>query len=312
MSTTALANPAAPPVQQRPSPASLAPPVRLDFTTVPGMEGVQRLAKMLAASNLVPEKFQGEPSSEGYCNTVLALEMAIRLNFPPLLVMQNITFIEGKPGWQGKFYIALVNSSTRFRDGDWEWKGKEGSDEFGARYKAIRVSDGKLCIGQWVDVRMAKAEGWWSKIDRSGVERSKWKSLTAQMIVYRSASFWASQWYPEGTLGLATAEELEDVRAEVTLSAPPAQIASPVATLPGPHSLAEPEMETEVASEPPSPPPEEEPVEPEEEDPIAPVRQLIKGRDWKGAMTAIGRLSAGPVKAEAIRIYNAARKAPKE
>jgi hypothetical protein len=204
-------------------------PVTLDFGTGSGFELAQRRAIALAGSSVVPENFRGPLGSEGYCNTLIALELAHRLNYPVLLVMQNLTVVEGRTGWQGKFYIALVQSGTAFRDFKWEWRGEKSDSDYGARFIATRLSDGHLCEGQWVDVALAKAEGWWSK-QKNGREYSKWPTMTEQMLVYRSAAFWTNQWNPGATLGLRSIDEVVDA---MNVEDPTRTFAAPPPPTPG-------------------------------------------------------------------------------
>ena len=65
----------------------------------------QRMAKSLAGSNLVPVHYQGQ---EGLANCLVALEMANRMNISPLVVMQNMNVIHGKPSWSAQFITATI------------------------------------------------------------------------------------------------------------------------------------------------------------------------------------------------------------
>lgn len=263
----------------RRQPEAITAPVHLDFNTVPGFELAQRRAGALAGSSVVPEAYRGPMGSQGYCNTLIALELAHRLDFPVMLVMQNLSVVDGRPGWQGKFFIALIQSQRAFKDYAWEWKGEPGSDEYGARFFATRVSDGMKCVGQWVDVRLAKAEGWWSKKSNSGKEYSKWPTMTAQMLVYRSTAFWSAQWNPGATLGIRSVEEeIDATRAEHQLTAPPPMVAPPPATVVDVQA----ERLDAAAGELPPPAPTS--------DVFDELRRLLEAGNKREAIAAIGRL----------------------
>ena len=47
-------------------------------------------------------------------NCMIALEIASRIGASPLMVMQNLVIIYGKPSWSSKFLIATVNTCGRF------------------------------------------------------------------------------------------------------------------------------------------------------------------------------------------------------
>lgn len=274
-------------------PQEPAPITHLDFNTVPGFELAQRRASALAGSSVVPEAYRGPMGSQGYCNTLIALELAHRLDFPVMLVMQNLAVVDGRPGWQGKFFVALIQSQTTFKDFAWEWKGEPGQDEYGARMFATRASDGMRCVGQWVDVKLARAEGWWSKKSREGKEYSKWPTMTAQMLVYRSAAFWSAQWNPGATLGIRSVEEeIDATRAEHQLTAPPPPapaLSAASAVIEAPAQPVAPGALPAATSS----------------DPFQELRSLLETGNKREAIAAIGRLPREHRQA-AQQLYNSA------
>ncbi|MBD4392604.1 hypothetical protein GUG97_09490, partial [Xanthomonas citri pv. citri] len=50
----------------------------------------------------------------GLPNCIVALNMAQRMGADPLMVMQNLYVIEGRPSWSSQFIIASINSCGRF------------------------------------------------------------------------------------------------------------------------------------------------------------------------------------------------------
>jgi hypothetical protein len=70
------------------------PVVKMGWNDLQGFELMQRAAKALAASTLVPQQFQGNLP-----NCLIALEMAQRIGASPLMVMQNLYIVHGRPGW---------------------------------------------------------------------------------------------------------------------------------------------------------------------------------------------------------------------
>ena len=79
------------------------------FSNGEQFDHAQRIAKMLCSSDLVPASYKGNMS-----NTLVALEMAHRLKDSPLMVMQNMNVIHGKPSWGSSYIIAKINGSGRF------------------------------------------------------------------------------------------------------------------------------------------------------------------------------------------------------
>lgn len=176
------------------------PMVQMGFGSSQGFELMQRGAKLLAASTLVPKEFQGNLP-----NCTIALNMANRLGADPLLVMQNLYVVHGRPGWSSKFLIATFNQCGRFTSVRYEWKGVEGTKDWGCRAWATEKLTGERIEGVWITWKMVEAEGW---NKRNG---SKWNTIPDQMFTYRAAAWMINTHAPELSMGLSTAEELGDL-----------------------------------------------------------------------------------------------------
>ena len=159
-----------------------------------------KMAQMLAGSNLIPQFYQGNPA-----NCLIAIDIANRMNMPPLMVLQNLFIVQGRPAWAGQFCIAAINGCGKFDPLDFVFYGEQSKPDFGCYAQAIRKSTGKLCQGDNITLQMAHDEGWSTK---SG---SKWRTMPKQMMMYRSASFFARVFCPEVLIGLQTADEIQDV-----------------------------------------------------------------------------------------------------
>lgn len=184
----------------RAAPEQTAIAVRASFFDLQGFELLQRVAKAFSSSTLVPKQYQGN-----LANCMIALNLAQRLGADELMVMQNLYIVHGNPGWSSKFLIASVNTCGRYESMRYEWKGKPGSEDYGCRAWTIEKTTGTRLEGVWIDWKMVKAEGW----DRK--DGSKWRTMPDQMFVYRAAAFWQRAYAPEISMGLNTAEELQDV-----------------------------------------------------------------------------------------------------
>lgn len=169
-------------------------------------ELAQRIAKALAASDLVPATYKGKVE-----NVMIALEMANRVKASPIMVMQNLNVIQGKPSWSSSFIISVINSCGKFSPLRFKI---EGSGETLTCYAFAKDVDGNECISPTVTMKMAADEGWLSKAG------SKWKTMPELMIRYRAAAFFGRLFCPELLMGMQTTEEIIDVGAdkEVTLN----------------------------------------------------------------------------------------------
>jgi len=225
-SSSALARSAPAPaaaVAAAPPPADISSGV---FSGIAAFEAAQRMAQALCTSSMVPSEYRGQ---QGLSNSLIALEIAARMGLSPLVVMQNMTPIHGRPSWSSSFLIATVNASGRFSPLRFVFddQANPSSCYAVARDKAT----GEVLEGQTISIAMAKREGWWSRPDRYGKETSKWQSMTAQMLRYRAAAFWVKVYCPEISLGLMTQDEVAEVQAVAVDTATPAAVPAP---LPGP------------------------------------------------------------------------------
>lgn len=176
------------------------------WTDTKSFDQMARVAGMLAKSSIVPQNYQGKPE-----DCFLAVEMAARMNTSPLMVMQNLFVVKGKPSWAGQACMAFINACGKFRNVKHVYTGTKGTDSRGCYVTAVRVSDGEVVNGTEVTIAMAKAEGW--------TTNSKWRNMSEQMLGYRAASFFARMYCPEALLGLQTTEEVLDAEVPVKSTA---------------------------------------------------------------------------------------------
>jgi hypothetical protein len=203
LTTGALAPTPAPPAGSAQAASSEALQV---FSGIAAFDAAQRMAKALCSSTLVPREYQGQ---QGLANSLIALEIASRMRLSPLVVMQNMTPIHGRPTWSSKFLIATVNASGRFSPLRFVFDNKEQPTRCHA--VATDKATGEVLEGETITLELARKEGWWSRKDRQGNETSKWQTMTGQMLRYRAAAWWANVYCPEIALGLMTQEEALDI-----------------------------------------------------------------------------------------------------
>ena len=170
-----------------------------NFNTPGNFDHAQRVAKAFASSNLIPKDYQGNVQ-----NTLIAMEMAKRIGASPLMVMQNLNIIQGKPSWSSTFVIGAINACKKFSPLRYEMSG-EGED-YGCTAWAYDAETKEKLEGPKVTLKMATAEGWTSK---SG---SKWKNMPELMFRYRAATFFGRLYAPEILMGMLTADEVIDIQ----------------------------------------------------------------------------------------------------
>lgn len=158
-----------------------------------------RAAQMLSQTNIIPQSYQGKPQ-----DCFIAVDMATRMNVSPMVVMQNMYVVKGKPSWAGQACTMLINSCGKFRDVKHIYTGTKGTDNRGCYVEAVRVSNGETVQGVEVTISMAKAEGW--------ISNPKWRNMPDLMLAYRASAFFARVYCPEALMGVQTYEEVEDIR----------------------------------------------------------------------------------------------------
>jgi len=186
-------------VQQQEQQSHQVPDVVPGFGSKNGLELAIKAANVLSKSTLVPKEYQGN-----IANCIIALNMSNRMGADPLMVMQNLYIVHGKPGWSSQFLISTFNTSSKFSALRYEWVGDEGKDSWGCRAWAIEKATGEKLVGSTVTIGLAKKEGWYGK------NGSKWQTMPQQMLMYRAASWFIRAYAPELAMGMHTAEEIYD------------------------------------------------------------------------------------------------------
>ncbi len=157
-----------------------------------------RAAQMVSQTSIIPQTYQGKPQ-----DCFVAIEMANRMGVSPMVVMQNMYVVKGKPSWSGQACTTLINACGKFKEVKHIYTGEKGTDTRGCYVKAIRIEDGEEVCGVEVTMQMAKSEGWTSN--------SKWKNMPELMLAYRASAFFARVYCPEALMGAQTTEEIIDV-----------------------------------------------------------------------------------------------------
>lgn len=224
--------------------------VEANFNTYRGFQAMHHMAESLANSTIIPEAFRNtimvkdrydnqakkwlfrpEANPNGVSNCIIALNMAQRLGADPMMIMQNLYLVDGRPSWSSQFIIAAINSSGRYSPLRFDITGGEEeieipyavtewvynrstnkkepveSDQVARvrNYKCvawvIEKATGERLESTPITMEMAVKEGWFQK------NGSKWQSMPEQMLRYRAASFFGRIYAPDLLMGLRTQEE---------------------------------------------------------------------------------------------------------
>jgi hypothetical protein len=158
---------------------------------------LMKLAEIFSKSKMVPAHFQGQPQ-----NCFVALQMAYRMELDPMVALQNIYVVSGKPGLSSQLIISLINRSGKLKSPlKFRVEGK-GETLAVTAYGLLQDGDEVSFTVPW---SMVKAENW----DKN----PKYKSMPEVMMRYRAAAFLARFTFPEVIIGMHSVEEIEDVAA---------------------------------------------------------------------------------------------------
>lgn len=216
-------------------------------------------AQVLANSTLVPKDYRFTYEvKKGYgyeattewvnnqnaaANCLIALNMANRMGYDPLMIMQNLHIIEGRPAWSSQFIIAAINACGKFSplrfeimnhgmtdveyiETYWENKKKQTRqiktqiENVSCVAWAIEKATGERIESAKIDMVMAVKEGWYQK------NGSKWQTMPDQMLRYRAAAFFGRIYAPEILMGIYSADEVRDF-VDVTPEPAPQPAAQP-------------------------------------------------------------------------------------
>lgn len=155
-----------------------------------------KLAQALCQSTLIPEQYRGKPA-----DCAIAIDMASRMGISPVMVMQNLYVVKGKPSWSGQACMAFLRN--RYADAMPVYVGEPNTDGWGC-FIRVTTKDGEKLEGSTVTIQLAKREGWYGK------NGSKWQTMPQQMLAYRAAAFFARVYCPEILMGVSVQGEVED------------------------------------------------------------------------------------------------------
>ena len=65
-----------------------------------------QMADALSKSTIIPRDYQGNPS-----NCLIAVEMSSRMNASPMMVMQHLFVVNGRPAGSSQWIVAMINQS---------------------------------------------------------------------------------------------------------------------------------------------------------------------------------------------------------
>ena len=149
-----------------------------------------RYAEALSTAGLLPDSFRGQPA-----NVLLGMELAGALELAPIVVINELAVIGGKPSFSAKFMRSLVRRAGH--------RLRESYTDGVARCVIIRADDPEWeHVAQW-DEGKARQHDYWGK--------GHWKKNPELMLKNRALSECVREACPEVLAGVAyTPDEVAD------------------------------------------------------------------------------------------------------
>ena len=116
--------------------------------------------------------------------------------------------------------MSLIKSNPEFNNVRTVYTGEHGTNTWGCRIEAVRKKTGESVHGPEVTIGVAKAEKWFSKIDKYGNETSKWQTMPELMLAYRASAFFARVHIPDALMGCSVEGEALDIAKEKVTEKP--------------------------------------------------------------------------------------------
>jgi hypothetical protein len=197
MSDTAVATTAASP----PAPAAPKTPVHIGTKGLQlhDLDSLYRFANYVSKSGLAPK---GMESPEAI---FVAVQMGMELGISPMMALQNIGVINGRPGVFGDLPLALVRNSGLLEEYREEEIGKPSDDTWGFKCTVRRV--GCTPKSETFTVADAKRAGLWGKA-------GPWTQWPKRMLKFRARGFLLRDEFGDVLKGVKTVDELEEMSAE--------------------------------------------------------------------------------------------------
>lgn len=161
-----------------------------------------RFAGMFVESGMAPASFKTKEA------VVIAIQMGMELGMTPVMALQNIAVINGKPAPYGAIVKGLIEKSGLLAEYDEYFEGTFPNDDFKAVVISRRKGRDKSLRSEFSigDAKIAKL---WGKTGAQG-QPTPWVTFPKRMIMWRARQFNYNDNFADVTKGFRTAEVAQD------------------------------------------------------------------------------------------------------
>jgi len=220
-----------------PAPSKTSVPVRMGVAPQ-SIEEAWRLAQLVAQSELVPKDFQGKPH-----NVLIAMELGLEVGIPWLQSVQGTSVINGRPGFFGDLFLAVIVASPVYRQHDeyYEVAVERDVEVPGGRTEKRWIFERRdgLVAEDWKrDDTVAVCSFWRRGKDEPTTRRfnvgqarkaqllgkqGPWTTYPDRMLAMRARAWAGRDTFPDVLKGVKSAEELMDIPDDRPQQAEPIQ-----------------------------------------------------------------------------------------
>ena len=156
------------------------------------LDEAMALARVMAASTLIPREFQGQAS-----NTLIAILHGAELGMSASQALSSIYVVNGKPSVYGDFAMGRVQASGLCEDWSDGWDPEKQEAWFEAKRKGQKAKRRSFSMA---DAKAAELTG-----------RDTWRKYPKRMCFNRARAFCLRDVFPDVLRNVAIKEEMDDV-----------------------------------------------------------------------------------------------------
>jgi hypothetical protein len=162
-----------------------------------GIDEAIRLAKIMAASGLMPKSIETPEA------VFVAMQMGAEIGLSPMASVQNIAVINGRPGIYGDAALAIVRSSGLLEEFK-EWSEGERKKPGWTYFCRVKRKGSEAVTGSYS----------WAEALEAGFDQVKpespWKRWTNRMMQFKARNFAMRDQFADFLKGIRTIEENSD------------------------------------------------------------------------------------------------------
>jgi hypothetical protein len=159
-------------------------------------EHIWRVAKLFAATEVVPKAFQQKPN-----DCMVIIQMALRCGVDPMMFLQNSYMNQGKPNIETKLAIAMLLNSGRIR-GTISYAFEGEGKTLSCTASCVLASTGEI-VEHTLTWAIVESNKWH--------DNAFWKKDPMLMLQYRSVWRLIKTHFPDVLLGCSSKDELDDM-----------------------------------------------------------------------------------------------------